>query len=62
MYEVSHLLAATFVVPMGVVLGMYWLEVKKDGEEMLEVAKFKSEIKRSSRTSRGKKRGAPKAG
>ena len=56
MYEVSHLLAATFVVPMGIVLGMYWWEVKKDGEEMLEVARFKSSIKRGNTRKKRKKK------
>jgi len=47
MYEVSHLLALTFAVPMAIVLGLYYWEVKKDGEEMLEVARFKNQVKRS---------------
>ena len=55
-YSVSHIVAIAFSVPMLIVLGMYWWEIKKDAESAEEVASFKRDIRKEMKKKRPEKR------
>jgi len=52
LYEFSHIISVAFVLPFVALLAMYWVEIKKDEERMLENARSSRELDKKNKATR----------